>query len=184
MTTVFLYGTDKETETTDVLLSSIRSLKASALLITSKAISMLPPDVSQVDYLILDNANIQTIHIDKGILIFKKEIGSDIEYEIPEEFVAITEPDNEKAIKILQKNSLQTVTCGLSQRDTLTFSSLDTGKAVISLQREIKDLAGKSVLPHEIPVVYQTKFRDYPLLAATAVLLLSGFVIPEEGLIL
>jgi hypothetical protein len=92
------------------------------------------------------------------------------------------EPENDKAIEILKKNALQTVTCGLSQRDTLTFSSHVAERAVISLQREIKTLGGKAVLPHEIPVSLLSTYGDYQLLAATAVLMLSDVAIPEEGI--
>ena len=184
MVTVLLCGSEKDAEITNILLAAIRSADASALHITAKTVSMLPPDAQNADFLVIDNANIQGAHMEKGVIVFKQEIKGCLELDLPAGFIAVTESDNDTAIKILQKNALQTVTCGLSQRDTLTYSSLDSEKAVISLQREIKSLHGESMLPHEIPVALQSTRSDYPLLAAVAVLLLSGIKVPERGLTL
>lgn len=182
MVTVLFCGTEKGTETKDVLLSVIRSLGASALHVTSKSVSLLPPDANQADFLILDNTNIQQLHADSGVVIFRKELNNNLIPDIPENFIAVMESENEKAVQLVKKYALQTVTCGLSQRDTLTFSSISPEKSVISLQREICDIEGRQVLPQEISVNSQSEIEDFPFLAVGAVLLLSGFKIPEEGL--
>jgi hypothetical protein len=184
MVTVLLCGSEKQAEMINVLLAAIHALKASSLYITARTVSLLPPDANHVDFILIDNANIHDIHTDKGIVLFEREITGYTEIDLPENFIAIVEPDNSKAIDILKKKSLRTVTCGLSQRDTLTYSSIETERAVISLQREIKTLGSNSILPREIPVNFRSSYGDYQLLAAVAVLLLSDMPIPEDGLTL
>jgi len=182
MVTVLLCGSEKDIEVTNMLIAAIRSINASLLHITAKTVSMLPPDAVESDFLILDNAGIHDIHMMNGIVVFKSELSSYAEMDIPAGFIAVTDSENDKAIEILQKYSLRTVTCGLSQRDTITYSSLDSERALISQQREIKGLYGQRILPHEIPVTMKTPYKQYPLLAAMGVLLLSELSIPENGL--
>lgn len=44
------------------------------------------------------------------------------------------------------------VSCGLSRRDSLTFSSMDEGRAVVCVQRMLTRLDGGQVEPQELPV--------------------------------
>lgn len=182
MDTVLLCGPEKESEITDVLLSAIRSVKASALLVTAKSLSLLPPDAGKADFLILDDTGLRNLRIDKGIAVFKKGITASFNIEIPKNFVAVADPTDSDAIPALRRNEVRTVTCGLSMKDTLTFSSMDSERAVVSLQREIKTTGNGTVYPREFPVAFTAAHSEYSILAATAVLLLSGIEIPDKGL--
>jgi hypothetical protein len=183
MIPIFLCGSDKDTEIINVLLSSLHDFHRSALHITAKTVSLLPPDADQADFLILENSNIQSLHLNKGLILFKSDISGCENIFLPQNFIAIVESDNEKAIELLKRNSLQAITCGLSQKDTLTFSSLDSEKAAISLQREIHSLKGDTILPHEMTLKLDSSYGNYSILAAVAVLLLSGLEIAYHEII-
>ena len=70
------------------------------------------------------------------------------------------------------------VSCGFSDRDTLTISGLRDGRAALSLQRELVNLRGVVVEPGEF-VVRTTPWDAQLLLTAAAALLALG-VPPEE----
>jgi len=181
MITVLLIGSEEEVDISNVLIDAIKAINASTLHLTAKSISVQPHNTNQIDFLIVDNMNISNIDTDRGIAVFKQKIpGIDNSYKIPSNFIAVTDSENNDAVSILLKNGMQTVTCGLSQKDSITFSSRDDEDAVVSLQREIKTLNGNAVFPHEIPIKLESVKGEYPVLAAIAVLLIAGNLIEHE----
>jgi hypothetical protein len=184
MNTVLLYGNEKDNQITNTLFGTIRALGLSALHITNKSIAMIPPSAKQPDYLIIDHANMDYIQLAKGIVICKQGISI---YQnglnLPKEFFAIVDPENIDAVQMLKKNCMQTITCGLSQKDTFNFSSIGLEKAVVSLQHTIRNLNGDIIEPCEIPIQFNTEHSEYALLASIAVLVLSGTANIDEILI-
>jgi hypothetical protein len=177
MNTVVLYGNEKDNQITNTLLGTIRALGLSALHITNKSIAMIPPSSKQPDYLILDNSGMEYIQLAKGIVIFKQGISF---YQnglnLPKEFFAIVDPENNDAVLMLKKSCMQTITCGMSQKDTFNFSSIGQEKAVVSLQRAIQNLNGDIIEPCELTILTSSEHSEFALLASVAVLVLSGFV--------
>lgn len=177
-------GNEIENETLKTLSAAIRSINCSVVHICEKTFSIIPPDAKKVDFAIIDNKQITNIHVQRGIALFRKNIGQKSEIKIPHSFVAIIDSDNRTGADMLRKNGIQTVTCGLSQKDTMTFSSLENDRAVVSLQRGLAALDGSELFPVEVPVTFKLSHGEYPVLASVAVLLLSGSAIPEKGLLL
>lgn len=185
MVPVLLYGSGRDTVITNSLIRAFRAVHASVLHITSKTLSLMPTNAPQADFLLLDNCGIQDLQVKSGITVFRRELSGFTEESIlPRNFVAVADPLNEQAVSILKNRDIRTVTCGLSQKDTVTFSSLDADRAVISLQREILSLTGENAVPREIPVMLTSPQEEYPLLASMAVLLLSGIPMADEGITL
>jgi len=183
MITVLLYGSDNSTELTSALLGCISAINSSVLYLTANLVSLPPANTQKIDFMVIDNMNINSVCAQKGIVVFKQDIsGISNLLEIPNEFIAVTDPENTEAVIMLQKNGMQTITCGLSQKDTLTYSSIDAERAMISLQREIKTIDGETVYPMEIPIKLKSIHGDYPALASFAVLLLSGIDLKETEL--
>jgi hypothetical protein len=184
MNTVLLYGNEKDNQITNTLLGTIRALGLSALHITNKSIAMIPPNSKQPDYLILDNPGMQYIQLAKGIVIFKQGfLINQNGINLPKEFFAIVDPENDDAVMMLKKSCMQTITCGMSQKDTFNFSSIGQEKAVVSLQRAIQNLNGEIVEPCEMPILINSEHSEYALLASVAVLTLSGIVNKDEIII-
>jgi hypothetical protein len=181
MNTVLLYGNGKDNQITNTLLGTIRASGSSALHITNKSVAMIPPSSKQPDYLVLDNPSMQYIQLTKGIVIFKQGISFHQNgFNLPKEFLAIVDPENDDAVLMLKKSCMQTITCGMSQKDTFNFSSIGQEKAVVSLQHAIQNLNGDIVEPCELPILFNSEHSEYALLASVAVLMLSGIANTED----
>jgi hypothetical protein len=184
MNTVLLYGNEKDNEIKNTLLGTIRALGLSALHITNKSIAMIPPSSKQPDYLILDNSSMEYIQLSKGIVIFKQGISFyQSGLNLPKEFFAIVDPENDDAVLMLKRSCMQTITCGLSQKDTFNFSSIGQEKAVVCLQRSIQNLNGEIIEPCELPIKLNSEQSKYALLSSVAVLVLSGIINTNEIII-
>lgn len=110
----------------------------------------------------------------KGIFVFKNAVEIKENIKIPDNFTAILPAYNSNAAAILQKINVFAITCGTSPRDTVSMSSFENLKSVVSLQRSIKNINGNIVEPHEFIVNLKRKTGLYPLLAASTVLLLCS----------
>ncbi len=93
---------------------------------------------------------------------------------LPADAVVIVSSEEEEQLRQLARLRVQTVTCGLSCKDTVTFSSKSEESAVISLMRAVRGLSGEAMEPIDLPVAFPRQTGDYPLLACAAVLLLAG----------
>lgn len=186
MHTVLLYGEEKNCAVTNALLAAIRKKDGSALHITSKTVSMIPPQAKALDFLLLDGFPFENLHVGRGVVVFRRDIPffTNVSH-IPENFFAVADPTSEDAVRALKKSCMQAVTCGFSRRDTLTFSSFGGEEAVVSLQRALTTLDGEQLEPREIPVRLggepeKGNGGEYAVLAAAAVLLLCGEM-PDGG---
>ena len=182
MNTVLLYG-KKDSDLELVLFETIRAVHYSILHITGNTISLIPPQAVQPDFLVIDNFFVPNLLITKGIVVFKQGISVFQKgIDIPQDYIAVVDPENEEAIAMLKKNSMRTVTCGMSAKDTITYSSIDPECAIVSLQRELKTVGGEDLDPGEFPIKALSCKKDFALLAAVAVLLLSGIKLPDGGI--
>ena len=64
------------------------------------------------------------------------------------------------------------IPCGLSEKDTLTFSSIETASGCISLQRGLENLHGEIVEPCEMKFTCSIPFSYYHALSFSALLFL------------
>lgn len=184
MNTILMCGTENGTETINMLFAAIRSAHCSVFHICEESVSIIPPKAKAPEFIVIDNQRIKNVHTQGGIALFKKHVPQRQHIEIPPAFFAVIDSDNSEAADMLRGDGIQTVTCGLSQKDTVTFSSLENDRAVVSLQRGLKALDGSDIEPVELPCSFLPSHSEYPLLAAVAVLLLSNVAIPDEGLLL
>lgn len=184
MTTILMCGSENGTDTINTLFAAIMASDLSAFHICEESVAIVPPKAKTPDLIVIDNKKIKNVHTQGGIALFRKHVPRGEHIEIPPAFLAVIDSDNGEAADILRGDGIQTVTCGLSQKDTVTFSSLENDRAVVSLQRGLKALDGSDIGPVEVPVSFSQSHSEYPLLAAVAVLLLSGVTMPEGGLIL
>lgn len=182
MNPIILYGSEKDESIANMLLAALRSLRAGVLRLTAQSAALLPPGTPSVSYLLLDDGQMRSVQMEHCILLFKANCSGLGGITLPRAHAAVLEPENEKAAALLQAQHVPIVTCGLSQKNTVTFSSRTPSTAVVSLQREIHDTSGAPVEPRELPVALSSPREDYPLLASVAALWLAGAALPENGL--
>jgi hypothetical protein len=186
MNTILMCGSENGIETVNMLFAAIRSAHYGAIHINDDSVSIIPPKVVTPDFIVIDSKVIKNVHTQGGIALFRKHVPARqnraYALEIPPAFFAVIDSDSSEAADMLRGDGIQTITCGLSQKDTVTFSSLENDRAVVSLQRGLKALDGSHIEPVEVPITFSPAHSEYPMLAAVAVLLLSGVAIPEAGL--
>ncbi len=72
----------------------------------------------------------------------------------------------------------QVISLGRGSKNTVTVSSLQGERMMISLQRTVESLDGNPVEPCELPLDLPAGIELYEALAAAAALLLAGFPLP------
>ena len=109
----------------------------------------------------------------RPIIIFKNSCSLSILHNnILENSICILNPQNLNAINQLSNKNITALSCGMSNKDTLNIASLDYPKAVVSLQRTIKNIHNKTIEPKDIIIDLQNEYDTYSILASCALFLL------------
>lgn len=126
------------------------------------------------EYLIVECAMRAKIKTDGGIIVMIGEISDSCVLKIPQNFLGVVYSSDVGALKLLMDKKIKTVTCGMSNKDTIILSSVKENTASVCLQRKITSIGGKIIEPSEFPFKSEHKITDYALMASYAILLLSG----------
>ena len=161
MIPIILYGNDKDLSINSAVKRILKAGKAYGKI----------EDCCVFDY---NECDISSFENTKGIFIFKSNLQFQDNIIIPSGFLAILPSYSCNAASILKNINVFAVTCGTSSRDTISLSSLNNLRAVISLQRNVRSVDGELILPHEIVVDLNEQIAIYPLLASIAVLVLCN----------
>ncbi|MDQ5983255.1 MAG: hypothetical protein RUMPE_00255 [Eubacteriales bacterium SKADARSKE-1] len=131
-------------------------------------------------FFVYSSSKIPKIQGCSGIFVFKNSFCNFDEKEMPRNFTPIFDAQNTKAAKILKSTEQIAITCGVSQKSTLSISSFDGKQAIVSLQRYVKSIDLKTIEPGDFCVKLNCLTDVYPMLVASAILLLSG-IDPKNG---
>jgi len=111
---------------------------------------------------------------DKNIIAVFKDIKNH-PFEIPPgDMIAIVDSENTAITEFISEMKIPAITCGLSNKDTITLSSIDEGSAVITLQRTVECFDNTVAEPQEIPVKFNIGSDQFSLMATVAVFILTG----------
>ena len=125
-------------------------------------------------FLVCDCERIPKVEGSSGILFLKNSFDSDMPIAIPDGFLCVFEPQNQRAAALLRAAGAAAVTCGMCAKETLSISSLDYGAAALSLQRSITTVSGDVVEPRDITVELHSAVSPRQMLAVCMVLLMAG----------
>ena len=114
------------------------------------------------------------LNIKKGIVLILDDTEKFIDLILPQTLCGICEDTNINAIKVFSKNKIPVVTCGINQKNTLTFSSIDKKEFAITLQREITDINGNGIMPADFILSFEKSYSPQAVLLSCAVLCLLG----------
>lgn len=109
-----------------------------------------------------------------GVVVLLGEIVDNCVLDVPNSFKGIVYSGDKNGLRLLQNTGITTLTCGMSERDTLILSSITENTASVCLQRKIITINGNVIEPREYPIRLKNKITDYALLAAIGILLLYG----------
>ena len=117
--------------------------------------------------------NLKEIRADGSIVLLNNCAGS---IQISGERCCVLDGRNRSDLTLAQKSGGEVITCGLSTRDTLTFSSYTEENCVVSLQRRLRRLDGGYAEPFELPFECQKSDDRYAILCASLILILLGII--------
>ena len=128
----------------------------------------------------------ETTHLPKaeqveGILIFKNLFYLHEKEKAPVGFVPVLDAQNLAAASALRGTQAIGITCGASPRDTLSMASLRDDSAVVSLQRELRDLSGKIWEPHDRAIRLEAGAEMYPIFSENAYSFDTRFYTAEKA---
>lgn len=128
-------------------------------------------NVNNCKYCIIDigeeTNNLQTVF---DVIIFKNEFFSNFNISdlIKKETIAIINSEDLKAKEFLKNNSINCITCGLCERDTVTASSISDDCVTVCIQRKINSLKNKIIETQEYNISGKYYPNDiYPILAGS-----------------
>lgn len=148
----------------------INKTKGSSKIIynTGKTISVYDNDTANIQIFISECGKLINYNFDNTIIILKKiNLDSNFLADTSKDNIVIFNSENKDHTELLQNNHILAVSCGLSEKDTITFSSKGTENNVISLQREIK-FKNSVIEPQEISLP-ETHCNNYIALATAAI---------------
>ena len=170
MVTIVLYG-DRQDQ---VLLHIFeRNLKPSFSVHTVTAGSIRTAG-NGPDILIVNSGNPHTVKGKNCIVVLKPDADMGRIRDFSRDVVVLANSACPEQLRQLSEMKLRTIVCGISSKDTITYSSLNENDAAVSLQRTIETLQGRSVEPMEITVDFTAKYDPSTVLLYVASLLVSG----------
>ena len=133
---------------------------------------------TRADFLLVEKETDLTVTGDRLFVVFGGRCGGTL--RVGGQITAIVESSNEEALSMLRPISQMTVSCSMSAHDTISIASITEESAVVSLLREMTDINGRVIEPHDMTLRLSRKTDGYSLCAAYALLLLSGYEVTGE----
>ncbi len=130
-------------------------------------------------FTIVSRYKVSDISLSYGIAVFCDESNKFNAQRLPSGIIGICEENNINALSILKKNRLCAITCGMSNKNTVTLSSFDSDTLIAAIQRSFTDKSGNEIEPCEFKVCLKKQYRPFSVLAAITVLLILGIGAPE-----
>lgn len=114
------------------------------------------------------------ICLKNGIVVFTEETDRFRGQKFPIGTVGICEDRNKKALQLFHDSLIPVISCGMSAKNTVTLSSLNSNSLLASLQRTVTDCRGNSLYPEEFKIKLTDSYTPFAVMASAAVLLLNG----------
>lgn len=128
------------------------------------------------EYLILSVDSPAEIMLPESIIVAGRKTSRNALKNCPDDCTIVIDTGSSNSVSAAVDSGCPVVGCSMSAKDTLSISGSDRGFSFVTLSREIKH-AGILTEPHDVRV--HSDFPAYPLLAACAVLMISGNINTE-----
>lgn len=131
---------------------------------------------SGADLFIHESIGLQTVQSPDTILVFSEHCVPSKPLNIDASVICIASSSNTDLLKMLADTHARVITCGMSGKDTVTYSSKSDYAISISLQREMLNCTGQIIEPLELVFSLEEHYRSYELLTYAAILILLGVI--------
>ena len=119
------------------------------------------------------------ISIDKGVAVFLEKNIRFKDQKLPIGIVGICEENDITALEIFKKNHNAVITCGVNNKNTITFSSISQNTLFATLQRCVYDINGNLLEPCELKIKLTENFSSFSVICSVIILLYHG-IVPKE----
>jgi hypothetical protein len=180
MTVVYTVGKSTDKTLEEIILSQLtKSYRVTYI----KNKSLVQAGIGY-EIVVADSSEIKSLYIPECIIIMKSD-GAVPQIPFPEKSIIIANSECTSQLVALKNSRLNVITCGISEKDTLSYSSLTADSMVISLNREITAFSGRKIQPLEIPLKMDKLPKDiyYPIAFTALRLILDDFNSELKGLI-
>lgn len=130
-------------------------------------------------FTIISEYKATTLNLNKGIAVFLDDTERFVKQKFPKDFIGICEDTNTKALDILKNSNIPVITCGMSNKNTVTVTSINSNIYISSIQRSINNCFGEETEPAEYKIKLTKNYSPTSVMICTSILLLNG-IIPLE----
>lgn len=131
------------------------------------------------DFTILSIYKRSELNLKKGIIVFIDNGARFKDQIIPLGLIGICEENNLAGLNVLKDNKLETVCCGIGNKNSITLSSIGSVNLFACLQRSLHNFDGKTIEQGEFKIKLSKQYQPFSVMASTAILLLKG-ITPDE----
>ena len=119
------------------------------------------------------------LKLKKGIALVLDDTERFKGQSFPLGIIGICEESNKKALQIFQNSAIPVISCGMSSKNTITASSLDSEYMLATLMRTITDINSNDIEAGEYHINLSKNYSPLSVMASVAVLLLLG-ITPKD----
>lgn len=132
------------------------------------------------DLLFLSPSRLTRINGGPSILVVRP--GTDLTglSRISGNVIALADSSCPEQLAKLAEQKVRTVVCGMSSKDTVTFSSFSEGSAAVSLQRTVESPDGRRVEPMEVALDLGHSYDPLSVLFYAAAMMICGAFSQEK----
>jgi hypothetical protein len=174
MTTVNIIGRESDKALEEIILSQLTK--------TYRVTYVKNKSVVQAGHgyelVIADFTELKSLYVPECVLLLKNG-GTVPKIPLPAKSIIIVNSENTEQLLALSNMAHTVITCGVSEKDTMSCSSYGGGGNTVmtSLNREITAFSGRSISPLELPLKLDKPPKDiyYPLAYTALRLILDDF---------
>ncbi len=115
-----------------------------------------------------------TLNIKKGVALILDDSDRFLKQILPSGISGVCEDNNNAALRIFERNGVPVITCGANCKNTITVSSINGGRFIVTLQRQILDIKGNLILPQDFNLNFQKTYSPEAIMLSCAALCLEG----------
>ncbi|MBC8536837.1 hypothetical protein [Feifania hominis] len=172
MKTILLVGRRADQKIGRLLLDFLSGHEKQFLYLTDDGFRVPREGLACIDYLIYDGDDGQSLAaFPKDLVVVKNRVEPRVVTAAltgAADGIAVVDSKNAQALAMLSERGLHTISCGMTGKDTLTYSSVATDEATVCISRSFADLRGHEVGEQDIVMPVPVGEDYYEVLAFCA----------------
>ena len=131
-------------------------------------------DRGDAELILTDRESFDTVQAGDAVIVFKEKMELDLDALAARRTIAVVDASNRELLAWVAAMDIPAITCGMSEKDTVTLSSMRADSAVVGFQRVFTRFGGAACEPQEFPVPLHAQTDGFALMAGAAICALCG----------